>query len=259
MATSQKETIKSQNVPCGSVKDIMDLHAFVMLALVVVIVSIPTGTYAEYKESAETFPYVLDKNTVFSYPTYSMPSKGTLITDPTFHTTFQRVTQKSIDAYDSAAITPEYAKTDPSNANGTRIILRGTDGLWYLYEAATLALLNAGPIPNLPQDEIEPRWDATDPNIFYYRLSEDMIFRRFSISTNTSSVVHNFTSEIPGGVTILNGSEGDSSSDSRYWAFMILGNPPDSNNVLGIITYDRVTDQVIGKKLIPSGGVMPNR
>lgn len=225
-----------------------------------IVVTKPVTTHADPESAAPeaTFPYVLDKSTVFPYPTYGMPSKGAPITDPTFHTTFQRVTQQSLDGYPSLAITPEYSKADPSNANSTRVILRGVDARWYLYDTATLALLNGGPIPNLPQDEIEPRWDASDPNIFYYRQTDDMVFRRFDVSTNTSSIVHDFTGEIPGGVTILNDSEGDSSTDSRYWAFEIRGDPPDANNILGIITYDRVTDRVIGKKLIPSAGIMPN-
>jgi hypothetical protein len=201
---------------------------------------------------------VLDKATVFPYPTYAMPSKGKPVTDPTFHTTFQRVSQRSVDGYPSPAMTPEYAKVDPSNADGTRLILRGLDAQWYLYDTATFTLLNGGPIPNLPQDEIEPRWDAHDPNIFYYRESDDLAFRRFDISTNTSAAVHDFAGEIPGGVTILNDSEGDSSTDSRYWAFEIRGDPPDAGNILGLVTYDRVADRVIGKKLIPKGGLMPN-
>lgn len=204
------------------------------------------------------FPYVLDSSTVFPYPTYLMPSKGTKVVDPTFQTSFQRVTQKSVDGYTSPAITPEYAKADPSNADGTRLILRGTDGFWYLYDAITLDLLNGGPIPNLSQDEIEPRWDATDPNIFYYRQSADMVFRSFNITSNQESPVHDFTGEIIGGETILNDSEGDSSTDGRYWAFEVRGSPPDSSNILAVITYDRFSDQVVGKKIISPGGVMPN-
>lgn len=234
----------------------------VMIAswLLAMLVTMPEAIRAQRmgNTSMIVFPYVFDKDTVFPYPTYTMPSKGTALTDPTFHTTFQRVTQKSVDGYVSPAMTPEYSKADPSNANSTRVILRGLDAQWYLYDTATFALLNGSPIPNLPQDEIEPRWDAIDPNIFYYRQGDDMIFRHFDISTNTSSIVHDFTGEIPGGVTILNDSEGDSSTDSRYWAFEIRGNPPDADNILGIITYDRVTDRIIGKKLIPPGGIMPN-
>lgn len=207
---------------------------------------------------AAAFAYVFDQSTVFPYPTYAMPSKGTSIADATFHTTFRRVTQKSVDRYASPAMTPEYSKADPSNANGTLVIVRGLDAQWYLYDTATSALLNGGPIPNLPQDEIEPRWDASNPNVCYYRQGDDMVFRRFDVSTNTSSIVHDFSGEIPGGVTILNDSEGDSSTDSRYWAFEIRGDPPDADNILGIITYDRVGDRVVGKKAIPPGGVMPN-
>ena len=243
-----------------TLKHIIFIGTGVLFVLIAVIVSIPerapAGTLA--KASSATFPYVIDKSTVFSYPTYPIPSKGIEIIDSTFHTHVKRVTQKSIDAYNSLAITPEYSKADPSNANGSRIILRGTDAQWYLYDGATLELLNGGPIPNLSQDDIEPRWDAANPNIFYYRVSDDMIFRRFDVSTNRSSIVHDFAGEITGGLTILNGSEGDSSSDSRYWAFMILGNPPDSDHVLGVITYDLVENRVIGKKLIPVGWVTPN-
>jgi hypothetical protein len=218
-----------------------------------------SGTYIGADEIGSTsFPYVLDQSTVFPYPTYSMPAKGITITDPTFHTSFRRVTQKSVDGYPSPAMTPEYSKADPSNANGTRLILRGLDAQWYLYDSQTLALLNGGPIPNLPQDEIEPRWDAQDPNIFYYRQSDDMLLRAFNISTNTSSVVHDFSGVIAGGVAILNDSEGDSSADSRYWAFEVRGDPPDTDHILGVITYDRLNDRVIGKKFIPAGGLMPN-
>jgi hypothetical protein len=237
-------------------------HARRLTVFGLIIVLISTTAMTPEQPTAATvsppFPYVLDDSTLFTYPTYAMPVKGGSVTDPTFHTTFQRVTQKSVDGYPSPAMTPEYSKVDPSNANGTRLILRGLDAQWYLYDAQTLALLNGGPIPNTPQDDIEPRWDAQNPNIFYYRTSDDMIFRAFDISTNTSTVVHDFAGAISGGVAILNDSEGDSSSDSRYWAFEVRGNPPDTEHILAVVTYDRLKDRIVGTKTIPPGGLMPN-
>ena len=154
-ASANKSIVRKVVLPC-------------FLILLLVTTTPISGTQRAEATVSTAFPYVLDSSTVFPYPTYGMPIKGVDITDPTFHTIFQRVTQKSVDGYPGPATTPEYSKADPSNANGTRLILRGLDAYWYLYDGQTLALLNGGPIPNLPQDEIEPRWDAQNPSIFYY-------------------------------------------------------------------------------------------
>jgi hypothetical protein len=71
-----------------------------------------------------------------------------------------------------------------------------------------------------------------------------MRLEALNVDSNSSTVVHDFSGDVGGGSAITMFSEGDASTDRRYWCFFVEG----ANT---IITYDRIANQVIGKK----GGV----
>ena len=87
-------------------------------------------------------------------------------TDPTFNTCLVRVTDRGSDLSPgdpSTGLVNEYARVQSFNADESRLLGRGTDGTWYLYDAQTLG----PPLAELPL-AVEPRWDAQDPNLIYY-------------------------------------------------------------------------------------------
>lgn len=71
--------------------------------------------------------------TTLAFITPTEPGKGQAIVDPVFHTRIRRVTDRATDGYPSPGIQNEYSRADPENADGTRALLRGSDGDWHLY------------------------------------------------------------------------------------------------------------------------------
>lgn len=171
----------------------------------------------------------------------AMPQKGALFTDPNFGTSIVRITDKS-DGYSGAGIENEYARADPENSDGTHVILRGNDGDWYLYDAVTFQMVKllAGITDG---EEPEPRWDASNPKIFYYLYGTEL--RSYNIDTDASTTLHDFTDEFPSAAYISTKSEGDASVDRRFWSFMV----EDSDyNVLSVIVYDKTSNSIVAQK-----------
>jgi len=91
--------------------------------------------------------------------------------------------------------------------------------------------------------EPEPRWDSSNPKVFYYLNT--MQLRSYNTGTKKVTTIHDFDQEFPSGSYLTTGSEGDASLDRRYWAFMVLD---DSWELISVIVYDKELDQIIGRK-----------
>ncbi len=125
-------------------------------------------------------------------------------------------------------------ETPPSSGRGQMVIYYSNDSL---YKIANI----------LGQESAEFRWDYTGnkPSTLYYRSGCN--FREYNITTETTSLIHNFSVEFPNCGRILNDVEGDSSADSRYWAFMVQGAYSGGNYpMIAIVTYDKQTDSILG-------------
>ena len=172
----------------------------------------------------------------------NLPAKGVPFTDSLYGTTIVRITDKTIDGYSGPGIENEYARSDAENCDGTRIILRGQDGEWYLYDRPGYHMLKHFTDLGLGE-EPEPRWDASAPNRFYYVHGPEL--RQYDITGDKFVAVHDFKTEYPGASFITTKTEGDASLDQRYWCFMV----EDSVfNVLAVVCYDRQLDSVVGAK-----------
>lgn len=96
-------------------------------------------------------------------------------------------------------------------------------------------------------EDAEFRWDYSPerPTTLYYR--QDCQLRSYDIISRRSVTVRDFAKDFPGCGRILNDVEGDSSADSRYWAFMVQGRYDGSVfPMLAIVTYDRLSDTIVG-------------
>jgi hypothetical protein len=127
-------------------------------------------------------------------------------------------------------------ETPPTNGTGQMVFFKTTDNSVYRI---------ASDIDGLETSEF--RWDYSGkkPNSMYY--VDGTMFREYNVTNGQSSRVHDFAVDFPGGARILNDVEGDSSMDSRYWAWMVQG--PYNGDVfpmIAIITYDKAADKVPG-------------
>ena len=108
----------------------------------------------------------------------------------------------------------EYSRVQSFNADGTRLLVRSIEAYWYLYDTATLQMIGRLPL------EVEPRWDAADPNLIYY-IDETRLLS-YNLQTGEQITVHDFTVDLPGynPVMVWTRYEGGPSADSRYWGLL---------------------------------------
>ncbi|HEY9075486.1 MAG TPA: hypothetical protein VIO61_03010 [Anaerolineaceae bacterium] len=192
---------------------------------------------------SSSFAYVMG-NQLLPPPDLPMPAKGTAFADPRFHTPLVRVTDKKSDGYIDPGIQNEYSKVDPENKDGTLLILRGNSAAFYLYDALTFQPLRQLTIFDACEyAEPEPRWDASDPLLFYYSCGATL--RAYHTGTGEVKILHDFKKDFSKAAVITTGSEGDASLDRRYFCYMVK----DSNYaLLAVITYDRIAQKILGKK-----------
>jgi hypothetical protein len=175
---------------------------------------------------------------VHPVPEMNEPTPRQWFTDPTFGTCVVRVTDRANDlsAGDtSTGLVNEYARVQSFNADESRLIGRGTEGTWYLYDAQTLG----PPLAELPL-AVEPRWDAQDPNLIYY--SDETRLMSYDVQTEEHTLIHEFADDFPGQslAAVWTRHEGRPSRDSRYWGLMAV----DQNwEAVAFLVYDRQTDQ----------------
>jgi len=183
---------------------------------------------------------------LYPVPDLSKPDKGKPIKDPNFHTQIARITGKDTDQYISRLILNTYSRNNPVNADGSKMILMG-GARYYIYDASTFQLLrrlsqyDGGQIPCC--HEIEPRWDASNPNVFYYRSGTQLV--KYDYLADSSTLIRDFSQDFPAAADIYTRTEGAPSRDSRYWAFTARGGYPDYEWVAAF-TYDMEEDRILG-------------
>ena len=210
------------------------------------------------RQTVFAFNYVLSKNFI-SLASQSKPAKGGDVTDSDFHTTFRRITDITIDGVGNTMAIVVYSRWTPINSGKNYLYLQRTAGNpdALLYNAANYSLIRILPaqitidgVPNqnfMSMESAEIRWDYTGsyPDRFYYVNGTG--FYQYDVLTNTAYLIHNFSNEFPTAVQVQNNVEGDSSADSRYWAFIVKGPYNGSSYpTLAIITYDKQTNVILG-------------
>jgi hypothetical protein len=178
---------------------------------------------------------------VHPVPGLAEPAPRQWFTDPTFDTCVVRVTDRVNDLSPgdtSTGLKNEYARVQSFNADGSRVLVRGTEMTWYLYDAQALG----PPLAELPL-VVEPRWDAVNPNLIYYTDLDEKRLMSYNVQTAAEIVVHDFDADFPGQslAAVWTRQEGRPSRDRRYWGLMAQN--ADWNPV-AFLVYDRQTDQV---------------
>jgi hypothetical protein len=206
--------------------------------------SVATSASARGASCPNPQPQLVTDFDVLQTPDIPEPSARAPFRDPVFGTCVVRVTDRAIDPSpddESAGLKNEYSRVQSFNADGSRILVRGLEATWYLYDANTLE-----PIGQLPfGGPVDPRWDASDPDLLYY--SEETRLMAYDAGSEEQRLVHEFAADLPGQslAAVWTKNEGSPSADGRYWGFMA----EDQDWVtVALLIYDLQTDRVIAKR-----------
>jgi hypothetical protein len=186
---------------------------------------------------------------VVAVPAMEEPPARQWFRDPAFGTCLVRVTDRGQDlAPDdtSTGMVNEYARVDSFNADGSWLLVRGTDGTWYLYDAQSFQPL--GPVALAA----EPRWDAQDPDLVYF--TDETSLLSLDVESEEVTTVHDFAGDFPGQslAAVWTRYEGRPSHDSRFWGLMA----EDSDwEPVAFVVYDRQRDEVTTRDLRGMPGV----
>lgn len=189
-------------------------------------------------------------NPVYQSVTTGVPAAGASVTDAAFGIAQTRVVQ-------TEGLRHEYSRIDPFNSDGSLILLLYTSaGEWRVYRTDSLPYDQSG---NLIRtlDVAEPRWDPSDANLIWGL--RDFQILTINVQTGVETVVKDFTQDStiapiltanPDLYRITMKDEGESSTDKRYWAFMLQGTADDYRPRY-LLTWDRQQDLLLGTWTIP--------
>jgi hypothetical protein len=190
----------------------------------------------------EAQPPLVTSLEIVPAPDQQKPEAREPFRDPLFGACLVRVSDHEADLPegDSAGgLKNEYARVQSFNADGTRLLLRGTSGAWYLYDAATFT-----PLGRLELG-IDPRWDASDPNRLY--SFDGTRLTSHDIRTGEAALVHDFAADFPGQslAAVWMRYEGSPSADGRTWGLMA----EDENwETVAFLVYDLDQDRISARR-----------
>ncbi len=182
-------------------------------------------------------------------PSLAQPAPRSPFRDPIFGTCLVRVTDHRADLGPedgSRGLKNEYSRVGSFNADGSCILVYGTDGEWFLYDAASLK-----PLGRLSLG-IEPRWDGQDPNLIYY--TDELRLMAYDVAAGQGRVVHDFAADLPGQsvAAVWTRYEGRPSMDTRYWGLMA----EDQEWLpVAFVVYDRLSDTVTVRDMRGTAGI----
>jgi hypothetical protein len=193
----------------------------------------------------ETESFSTNNFDVLQTPLLAEPAVREPFQDPIFGTCIIRVTDREQDlSLDdlSPGLKNEYSRVQSFNADGSLLLLYGTEGTWYLYDADTLHPIHQISIG------VEPRWDAKDPDILYF-IDETRLMS-YNVSNAESKLLHDFSQDFPqyNLAAVWTKYEGSPSLDSRYWGLMA---EDEDWMTAGYLIYDLKEDLVIALRELP--------
>jgi len=186
---------------------------------------------------------------IYAVPGFAEPAPRQWFTDPTFGTCLVRVTDRKHDLSPgdaSTGLVNEYARVQAFSADGSRLLVRGTEGTWYLYDAQSLV-----PLQELPL-VVEPRWDTSDPDLIYYLDATRLM--SYELSTGAQNEIHDFAPDFPDQKlsAVWTRYEGGPSRDRQYWGLMA---EDEDWLPVALVVYDRETGAVALRDLRGVPGV----
>lgn len=179
---------------------------------------------------------------VLQPPAMAEPAARAVYTDPVFGTCVTRVTDRAHDLLGgdtSAGLKNEYSRVQSYNADESRLLIRGIDASWYVYDAQTLLVVR-----RLSFDgSVDPRWDGSHPNYLYF--NDGTRFMRCDIRSGDPTLVRDFASDFPAAAFVWTRWEGSPSADGRWWGFMAQDG---NGRVLAFLIYDLQTNTLTARR-----------
>jgi len=206
---------------------------------------------------------------LYPQPEFQKPMKGVPYFDPVFGTKITRISDRTTDklapviegsmsietSKNGSCVHPTYPKHNYDNADGTYLLFQGSLGSGQLlYDSKTLRLVKSLDTKAVSWGQtIDARWDAHNPDIFYYEYKPATAISKYNVRNDKFEVVHDFSKEFPGARRITMAEEGDCSYDSRFFAFMLIAPRGDEQwACVAVFCYDRVENKITGKIDIPN-------
>ena len=184
-------------------------------------------------------------------PTPGTPSRYKLqeaSASMTYGTPIARVTDNKAGGSGGAKyMRSDYSRRQAFNADSSKFLMNRRDGYWFLYDAKTLKQ-DGEPLPGLAAD-CEPIWHQTDPDILWYLPNNGWGAKLHELNVKTRTLVKTIDllprlkAIWPTANNMWSKSEGSPSLDGRYWCWLVQDS---SFKILGIITYDRQEDRILG-------------
>lgn len=190
-------------------------------------------------------------------PVLAKPSRGEPLPDPTYGTCLVRVTDHAKDGLTGFARN-DYSRRQAFNSNNSLQLVYALDGSWYTYNTQTCTKMRNLSEGKGPAGDAEPQWHPTDPDRLYFLPTNGVGMRilQINVTTGVVSTVADLATRIralwPSANAAWTKSEGSPSADGRYWGLMI---DDAAWNGLGLITYDLVTDTILGHYDFAAHGV----
>lgn len=203
-------------------------------------------------------------NSILPVPSDPPVVKGGSVVNGNTGAMVSRVTSTADSLIDVPNLNIVYSRYSAENVDGNYLVVTGSpSGVW-VYRTSDnipIAKLRYGSgASDFISDVHEVRWDYTGnyPTRVYF--VRGMAFYSMDIldQDRTRTLVHDFRNDYPDGYKIINDVEGDSSSNSRFWAFMVRG-PYNGSAfpLLRIITYDAAENRILGS-FMPTQGPTGN-
>lgn len=250
---------------------------------VVVPAPVPSPTPTPTPVPAPTDPLV-NNTQIMSIPlSGSYPTKGQQVTDPATGFTVTRVSDRAELTGDynntpQGLSTIVYSRYTPVNTTGEFVIVHGDNStsawVYRVSNNTKTAVLKfnveLGNASRSLGEVNELRWDYSGKNPYriYFvgrslasagkPISGENIGMSFYYtdidpvtgSQNKPVLVRDFSSDFAGfsGIEIMNDVEGDSSIDSRFWAWQVMNTSLSSGyKPVAIFSYDKETNQIVGQ------------
>jgi len=191
------------------------------------------------------------------------PAKGESRTDPTTGNVITRIADRAELSPVSDYGMIVYSRFTPTNTGNQYAIIHHSDStsasLYRLSDKVNLGVIRRD-ATNPIGEAHEIRWDYTGnyPNRVYFVYTTKFYYMDVVDGNGSPTLIRDFAADFPTAVKIINDVEGDSSADSRYWAWQVLG--PYNGQVyprIAFITYDKTTNTILGTML--PGDVTPTQ
>jgi hypothetical protein len=171
--------------------------------------------------------------TFIAQPSVARPGYLSPITDPSFGTKITRISdQTAFSAPTRQFIRHAYARYQPWNSDGSKIMLNADNNPTYILDGKTYQLLTSFNITATDWSV----WSNTQPNVIYALSGIDL--RKYSATTGTFTVEHTFSGYDS---IYINKGEGTLANDDRF--ICIIGKSGTSNTVM---SYDLVNHTIVG-------------